>query len=90
MPDAEAGEVRAAGGCMAAFVAAIPSRPVGASVERRVHKRAHELALDVVDGHVDRGGMAEVEAEVDAGVEGVGPHLERDCRYYFRCFGRWF
>ena len=61
-----------------------------AGVERRVHQRAHELALDVVDSHVDGCSTAEVEAEVGGCVEGVGPHLERGCRCYRRCFGRGF
>ena len=49
-PDAEADEVRAGGGRMAAFVAAIPLHLVCAGVERRIHERADALALDVVDG----------------------------------------
>lgn len=61
---------------MAAFVAAIPSHLVCVGVEQRVHECAHPLALDVVDGHVNGGGLAEVEAEVSSCVEGVGPDLE--------------
>ena len=72
----EADEVRTGSCRMAAFVAAIPCRLVCAGVERRVHERAHELALDVVDGHMDECGMGEVEAEVGRCVEGVGPNLE--------------
>ena len=88
MFDAEADEVRTGSYRMAAFVAAIPSHLVCAGVERRVHERAHELALDVVDGYLDGCGMGEMEAEVGSCVEGVGPHLKRCCRYYFRCCGR--
>ena len=49
-PDAEADEVRAGGGQVTAFVAAIPLHLVCAGVERRIHERADALALDVVDG----------------------------------------
>ena len=76
MRDAETGEVQAGSGRMTAFVAAIPLHLVCASVERRIHERAHPLALDVVDGYVDGGGLVEVEAEVGSCVEGVGPDLE--------------
>ena len=72
----EADEVRTGGRRMAAFVAAIPSHLVYAGVERRVHERAHELALDVVDSHVDGSGLVKVEAEVGGCVEGVGATLE--------------
>ena len=87
MRGAEADEVRTGSGRMAAFVSAIPLHLVYASAERRVHERAHELALDVIDSQVDGGGLAEVEAEVGSCVEGVGPNLERCCRYHCRCFG---
>ena len=80
MLDAEAGEVRTGSGRMTAFVSAIPLHLVYASVERRVHERAHPLALDVVDGYVDGGGLAEVEVEVSSCVERVRPSLERCCR----------
>ena len=90
MRDAEAGEIRAGGRRLAAFVATIPLHLVYAGVERRVHERAHELALDVVDGHVDGCSTVEVEAEVGRCVKGVRPHLERGCRCYRRCFGRGF
>ena len=84
----EADEVRTGGRRMAAFVAAIPSHLVYTGVERRVHERAHELALDIVDSQVDGGGLVKVEAEVGGCVEGVGPHLKRCCRCHFRCCGR--
>lgn len=76
MRNAEADEVCTGGRRIAAFVAAIPLHLVCASVERRVHERTHPLALDVVDGYVDGGGLAEVKAEVGSCVEGVGPDLE--------------
>ena len=65
MFDAEAGEVRTRSRRVATFVAAIPLHLVYTGVEPRVHQRAHPLALDVVDSCVDKGGTAEIKAEVD-------------------------
>ena len=90
MFDAEANEVRTGSRRMVAFVSAIPAHLVFTSVERRVYQRVHELALDVVDRYADGCDMGEVEAEMSDCVEGVGPNLERGCRYRFECFGRRF
>ena len=76
MRGAEASEVQAGSKRMAAFVSAIPLHLVCASVERCIHERAHALTLDVVDSHLDGGGLAEVEVELGSCVEGVGPDLE--------------
>ena len=62
MRDAESGKVRTSGRRVATLVAAIPLHLVFTSVERRVYQRAHELALDIVDGLVDKGGLVEMEA----------------------------
>lgn len=88
MRHAEADEVRTSSHPMATFVSAVPCRLVHAGVEQSVHERAHELALDVVDRYADGCDMGEVEAEMSDCVEGVGPNLERCCRYRFECFGR--
>ena len=88
MFDAETGQVQTGGRRIAAFVTAIPLYLVCTGLERRVHQRAHPLAVDVVDGHVDEGGLMEAEDEVGGGVEGIGPHLKRGCRYHCGNFGR--
>ena len=54
MCNVQAGEIQAGSERMTAFVSAIPLHLVCASVERRIHERAHPLALDVVDGHMER------------------------------------